>query len=227
MRLNTLATHNLQTQGARRRAWLLQHSPQHLQYSSEIVLHALRRRPRSTSQSTVVLGAGACTEIPLADLVRASDELTLVDFDLSALQRGRDELSSPALRKRIQLVRSDISGGISGGLQRLILRQNWEQLVSQGARAVFDRAAECLETCPVPDPPLLEEIPTGNFGLVISALVLSQLFSYPILDLLGHVQRLAPDSLGEQELSHRYQEAVQALRSRVIPAHLHYLRSLL
>lgn len=227
MRLDTLATHNLQTQGARRRAWLLQHSPEHIEQCSKIVMHALQQRPQSTSQSTLVLGAGACTEIPLADLVRASDELMLADFDLTALQRGRDELASPALRKRVQLVHADISAGVSMQLQRLVLRQHWNALVAQGARAVFDAAADCLEACPVPDPPELEEIPAGNFGLVISALVLSQLFSYPILDLLDHVQRIAPEFLVEQERHHRYQEATQAFRTRVITAHLHYLRSLL
>lgn len=73
-------------------------------------------------------------------------------------------------------------------------------------------------------------IPTlgeGEFGLVLSSLVLSQLFSYPILDLLNLIQEIAPDLLGEQERHHHYQEAVQAFRIRIINAHLHLLRHLL
>src|SRR5436190_22232129 len=110
MRLETLATNNQQVQGAGRRAWLQQHSPQHVQRCSELMLHALHRRSPGTSPSTLVLGAGACTEVPLADLARASDEVVLADFDLAALQRGCEELASPALRKRVRLVRCDISG---------------------------------------------------------------------------------------------------------------------
>jgi len=57
--------------------------------------------------------------------------------------------------------------------------------------------------------------------------VLSQLFSYPLLDVLDRVQKIAPAALNEQERHHRYQEATQAFRTRVIEAHLHLIRSLL
>ncbi len=77
----------------------------------------------------------------------------------------------------------------------------------------------------MPDPPALETIEAGGFGLVISSLVLSQLFSYPLLDVLDHVQRLAPQLLGEQERHRRYQDAAQSLRLRIIQAHLHLLRA--
>src|SRR6185312_2868700 len=57
--------------------------------------------------------------------------------------------------------------------------------------------------------------------------VLSQLFSYPLLDMLDHIQHLAPAFLGEQERHHHYQEASQAFRTRIITAHLRLLHSLL
>jgi hypothetical protein len=227
VRIDTLTYNNIQTQGAQRRAWLRQHSPQHLQQSTTFMLQALQNRQRSASRSTLVLGAGACTEIPLAELTRDSDEVVLADYDLASMRQGRDELTSATLRKRVRLLACDISGGISAALNRLIEQQPWDKLVQQGAKIVFDAAARCLEQCPVPDPPEIEGLHAGEFGVVISSLVLSQLFSYPLLDILDHVQRIAPEYLGEQERHRRYQEAAQAFRVRVIEAHLHLLRELL
>ncbi|HEY6539929.1 MAG TPA: hypothetical protein VIZ18_03290, partial [Ktedonobacteraceae bacterium] len=110
---------------------------------------------------------------------------------------------------------------------RLLTRQPWDALVAQGARAVFDAAATCLQQCPIPDPPQLEALETGAFGLVISSLTLSQLFSYPLLDVLDRIQQLAPTYLNEQEHHHRYQQAAQDFRIRIIQAHLHLMRELL
>jgi hypothetical protein len=226
VRIDTLTHNNIQTQGVQRRAWLRQHSPQHLQQCAALMLQALRKRQRSASRSTLVLGAGACTEVPLAELARDSDEVVLADLDLASIRQGRDELTSAALHKRVCLLARDISGGVSTSLNHLIEQQPWDKLVPQGAQVVFDAAARCLEQCPVPDPPEIEGLYPGEFGVVISSLVLSQLFSYPLLDVLDHVQDIAPDYLGEQERHHRYQEAAQAFRIRVIQAHLHLLREL-
>ena len=227
MRIDTLTYNNIQTQGAQRRAWLRQHSPQHLQQCTTLMLQGLQERLRSASNSTLVLGAGACTEIPLAELARDSDEVVLADYDLASMQQGRDELTSPALRKRIRLLGCDISGRVSAKLNRLIEQQPWDKLVSQGAQVVFDAAAHCLEQCHVPDPPEIDGLYAAEFGVVASSLVLSQLFSYPLLDMLDHVQHIAPAYLGEQERHRRYQEAAQNFRIRIIQGHLHLLHELL
>ena len=213
-------------QGAQRREWLRQYAPQHLAQCAAFSLHGLQRCQRSASQSTLILGAGACTEVPLTDIARASEEVVLADLDLVAMQLARSELPSPALRKRIRIVQDDISGGVSANLVRIIERQNWPRLIAQEASAVFDAAASCLEQCSVPDPPSIKTLGTGEFGVVISSLILSQLFSYPILDLLDHIQRVAPKYIGEQERHRRYQDAVQAFRVRIINGHLHLLRTL-
>ncbi len=226
MRLDTLTYNNIQTQGMQRRAWLGQHSPHHLHQCNALMLRALQQRQLSASNSTLVLGAGACTEVPLYELVRDSDEVVLADYDLASMRQGRDELTSPALRKKVRLLRCDISGGVSADLNRLIGQQRWDKLVSQGAQVVFATAADLLEQCPVPDLPEIEGLHAGEFGVVISSLVLSQLFSYPLLDILDHVQHIAPSYLGEQERDRRYQEASQKFRVRVIQEHLHLLREL-
>lgn len=226
MRIENLPYSNIQTQGAKRREWLRQHAPQHLQHCMALAMHGVQARQSSTSHSTVILGAGACTEVPLNELTRSSDEVVLVDIDGVSMQQAGAELASLALRKRVHLLATDISGGVSTNLARLIERQDWHSLKEQGAVAVFDVAAQCLEQCIVPDPPVLETLFSGAFGLVISSLVLSQLFSYPLLDLLDTIQRSAPVLVGEQERHRRYQDAAQAFRMRVITAHLHLLREL-
>lgn len=227
MRIDTLTVNNAQTQGARRREALNRQSPQHLENATGLMLKAARERPYSASRSTLVLGAGACTEVPLAALVHYSDEVVLADLDFASMQQAQAELSAPALRKSVRLVPEDVSGGISAGLGRLLNRQPWTALAKQGARALFDAAAACLDECPVPDPPRIPGLASGNFGVVISSLVLSQLFSYPLLDVLDRVQRVSPQAVNEQERHRRYQEATQAFRTRVIQAHLHLLRDLL
>jgi hypothetical protein len=225
VRVESLAYSNTQTQGSQRRTWLRQHSPQHLEECHLLILRALRSRSASASSGSILLGAGACTEIPLAEIARASDEVVLADLDLPSMRRARDELVSPSLQKRVRLLASDLTGSVSANLQRLIEKQAWSRLVPQGATAIFDAAASCLEECEVPDPPNIEA-GEGEFGLVVSSLTLSQLFSYPLLDMLDHIQRIAPDMLGEQERHHHYQEAAQAFRVRIILAHLHLLRRL-
>ncbi len=226
VRIDTLSYSNAQTQGAQRREVLRQQSPQHLEMSAALMLQGLRQREPGTSPAVLILGAGACTEVPLAELTRASDEIVLADLDLPAMLQARSELSAAGLRKRVRLVECDISGGVSANLKRLLDKQPWSTLLAQGPQAVFDAAASCLEQCAVPDPPALETIEAGSYGLVISSLVLSQLFSYPLLDILDHVQRLAPQFVGEQERHRRYQDAAQSFRLRIIQAHLHLLRSL-
>ncbi len=227
MRIETLSANNAQTQGAQRREILSRQSPQHLENATTLLLAALSQRPYSTSQSTLVLGAGACTEVPLAALIHHSDEVVLADLDRKAMQQAQNELATPTLRKSVRLLVEDLSGGVSNSLKHLLARQPWLSLVAQGPRAIFDAAASCLDDCPIPDPPEIPGLAPGNFGVVSSSLVLSQLFSYPLLDVLDHVQRLAPTALEEQERHRRYQEAAQAFRVRVITAHLHLLHALL
>ena len=234
MRIDNLSHNNAQTQGKRRRTWLREYAPQHLEHSSTLILHALHQREASVAQNALVLGAGACTEVPLTDLLRASDEVVLADLDIAALRNASDEITNTTLNKRLRLLQCDVSSingepkrGISATLTQLINGQNWKSLASQGPQAVFDAAALCLEQCPVADPPAIKTLASSSFGLVISSLVVSQLFSYPLLDLLDTIQQVAPKLLGEQERHRRYQEAAQSFRTRIINAHLHLMHDLL
>jgi hypothetical protein len=227
MRIDTLSHNNGQTQGEQRRIWLRANAPQHLEHCETLILQALKQRSPAAAAGTLVLGAGECTEVPLLALCRGSDEVVLADLDLAALQRASADLTAPAYRRRIQLVECDISGGISNKLARLLRRQPWDELATLDAKAVFDAAAQCLEVCPIPDPPVLPALNSASYGVVISSLVLSQLFSYPLLDVFDQVRSVAPTFLEAQERHRRYQDMTQMFRIRVINAHLHLLRSLL
>ncbi len=232
MRIDNLSHNNMQTQGKRRREWLRQYAPQHLENCKTLTLSALRQRENRAAQNALVLGAGACTEVPLYGLLRACDEVVLADLDIAALRAASDEITSSTLNKRLRLVQCDISSnngepkkGVSANLTRLMKRQSWEQLVSEGSQSVFDAAALCLEQCAIPASPEIQTLVSGSFGFVVSSLVLSQLFSYPILDLLDYITRVAPKLLGEQERHRRYQEAAQDFRIRIINAHLQLIRN--
>ncbi len=226
MRIENLPYTNRHMQGAQRRIWLRQYAPQHLDHCAALMLHGLQQRERGTSQSIAVLGAGACTEVPLAGLARHADEVVLVDLDVSAMRQGCNELAASALRRRVRLVEADISAGVSTHLSRLIAAQHWESALAGGASTLFDTAALCLEQVMVPEIPTIETLDKSACGLVVSSLVLSQLFSYPLLDLLEHMQVLAPALFGEQERHRRYQEAAQAFRVRIINAHMRLLHML-
>lgn len=227
MRITNLPDANRHIQGAQRREWLRQYSPQHLEQSKKIILQGLHDRAPAISRATLILGAGGCTEIPLAEIARGSDEVVLADLDSWAMIQAGNELPSVTIRKRIQALSCDISGDVSTKLSRIIQCQNWQPLIKEGSHALFDMAAQCLEQCPVPDPPSIGSLITGEFGLVISSLVVSQLFSYPLLDMLDHIQRIAPDSFVDGERHRRYQETAQNFRVRIIKSHLHLMRQMM
>ena len=228
MRIDSLPSTNVSIQGPRRRAWLQQHSPQHIQKCHSLIAEAIRLRDGAASRSSLIAGAGACTEVPLQEIARASDEVVLADLDLVAMQRGREEVPVASLRKRMRFVQCDLTAGVSNQLERLLRSCDWRTLAAQGgARAVFDAAASCLEKCVIADPPQIYTLRTGDFGLVVSSMLLSQLFSYPLLDVLDSIQAVVPDLLEEQERHRRYQDAAQAFRIRIIKAHLHLLQTLL
>ena len=175
MRIETLTYHNVETQGARRRAWLREHSPQHLQHCAALIHSALEKREPGVSPGTLVLGAGACTEIPLEELARHSDEVALADLDLASMRQAWEELPSFALRRRVRLLECDLTGGVSANLRHLLARQQWDARIAQGARTVFDAAANCLEQCPIADPPQLDTLGAGEFTITYRV-VLKQIF---------------------------------------------------
>lgn len=229
MRIERLARENPRTQGPERRAWYRRHSPEHLRAVEALVAAALAARRPSVPSTAVVLGAGACTELPLERIARACERVTLVDLDAAGMGRGRDELP-PALRPRIELLAADLTGGVSAALSALLRAQPWMDLTALGGpqgRAPLEAAADCLERCPIADPPQVAGLAPGGFGLVVSSLTLTQLFSLPLLDVLDTLNFHAPGAADLRESFPRYEAAAQGFRRQIVQAHLSLIAALL
>lgn len=226
MRIARLAEENPRTQGQERRAWYRRNSPEHLRTIAALVEDALSARAPGGPSQVVVLGAGACTEAPLERMARAYDHVLLVDVDVPGMAHARDELPA-SLRGRVDLLQADITGGVSDALATDLRTQPWRDLALLGTSAPLEAAAACLERCPVPDPPQLPTLLPQGYGLVFSDLVLTQLFSLPLLDVVDTLSLYAPDAVDLREASARYRQAAQTFRRRIALAHLSLIGSLL
>lgn len=229
MRLAQLPQDNPRTQGPARRRWYQRHSPDHLRTIAASVEHALAARAPAAPGAAMVLGAGACTEVPLRRLAETCDSVLLVDVDVAGMTRARDELPAH-LRPRINLLQADLTGGASAALAADLHAQPWADLVAlagPSGTAPLDAAAACLDRCPVTDPPLIPELAPAGYGLVMSSLVLTQLFSLPLLDVADALTLYAPTAAELRESHPRYREAAMRFRGRVALAHLDLIGALL
>lgn len=225
MRIERLADENPRMQGAARRAWYREHSPEHLRAVARLVDDGLAARGKETPDVAVVLGAGACTEVPLERLARACSRVVLVDLDARGVDRARQELP-PAVRGRVELVVADITGGVSASLAAALRAQPWADLATLSEASVLGAAASCLEAVAVPTPPTIAGLGLASCGLVISSLVLTQLFSLPLLDVLDTLAVVAP-RISAPEADARYRAAAASLRRRIARAHLDLMAALL
>ncbi|MGZ3681219.1 MAG: hypothetical protein ACXWQR_22575, partial [Ktedonobacterales bacterium] len=228
MRIERLPQENPRTQGPERRAWYRTHSPEHLRAIADLVEAALRA-VRGRAVRAVVLGAGACTELPLERMARACESVLLVDVDVPGMLRARDEVPQ-SLRSRIDVAAADLTGGVSHALAAELRMQPWGDLATLGGpsgRAELDATAACIDRCPVPDPPVFVELAPGGYDLVISSFVLTQLFSLPLLDVIDMLNLHASGSVDMRDSYPRYSEAAQAFRRRIAQAHLSLIGSLL
>lgn len=229
MRISRLTQENTRTQGPQRRWWYRRHSPAHLRSIESLVAAVLAARALTASCTAVVLGAGACTEVPLATLARACSSVLLVDVDVAGMTRARDELPRD-LRSRVDLFQADLTGGVSAALAKELAAQPWADLTAlsgPSGLAPLDAAAACLERCPIPNPPALPQLAPHGYGLVISSLTLTQLFSLPLLDVLDTLNVYAPAVAALRDTHPRYHAAATSFRRRIVHAHLALLGALL
>lgn len=228
MRIERLARENGRTQGATRRAWYRAQNPAHLTTVEALLDEALKARGNAAPSTAAALGAGACTDLPLGRLVAACEQVTLVDLDAPGMAEAREELPAEA-RGRVALLAADLTGGVSASLAAELRAQPWSDLVAldPSGRAALDAAAGCLERCVVADPPEIAGLEPHSYGLVVSDLTLTQLFSLPLLDALDALNMHAPQAADLRESSPRYVAAARDLRRRVALAHLSLLGVLL
>jgi hypothetical protein len=226
MRIDMLAHDNTRTQGAARRAHYRRISPDHLRESAALVESALAARDPAAPKQALVLGAGGCTEIPLEGIARVCDTVTLVDLDARGMERAGAELPA-SLRPRLHVLVADLTGGVSSALATLVRTQPWDDLVRLTPTAPLDAAATCLDRCPVPDPLDALGLTLHGYGLVVSSLVLTQLFSLPLLDVLDTLLLRAPAAADLRDEYLPYREAAIRFRRRVALAHLDLVAGLL
>ena len=145
MRIARLTSENPRTQGPERRAWFRRYSPEHLRMVASLVEQAYAARARGAEPRTVVLGAGACTELPVEWLARRSGSVLLVDLDVPGMLRARDALPD-ALRARVNVVAADLTGGVSTALAAELRAQPWADLARLGDIAPLEIGrASCRE----------------------------------------------------------------------------------
>ncbi len=226
MRIQRLSKENQSTQGPGKRAWYQRNSPGHLEAIRALTLAALETQGPEPIRRVAILGAGACTELPLAEIAQRAEEVALVDLDEFALQQARRQLSF-ALQGRVRLVIADVTGGVSAALERALMGQRWQALKAQGADAVLAAVAGCLERCEVPQPPELAELRAGRCGVVISSLVVTQLWSYPLLDVTDLLNTLDPALAGQQHEHAALGPAIERFKLRVARGHVLLLERLL
>jgi hypothetical protein len=229
MRIARLAADNRRTQGPERRTWYRRHSPEHLHAVSALVEDALRLDGPASTRWTIVLGAGACTEIPLERLARASAHVLLVDLDVAGMAQALDELPA-TVRDRVDLLQADLTGGVSEALAAELRAAPFADLnlLDQGrGMAPVEAAAGCLERCAVPNPPMPAGLQPGGYDLVVSDFILTQLYSLPLLDVIDTLTAYAPAVVDLRETLTRYEDAANDFRRRVALAHLALVRYLL
>jgi hypothetical protein len=226
MRIEHLSADNQRTQGMARRAWYERYSAKHLREIERATRETLSARAPNASKAAVMLGAGACTELPLYRLARLCESVTLVDLDAPGMENAQAELPI-AERTRVRLLAADLTGGVSAALREEAAIQPWRDLRALGGLALLDALAACIERVEVPDPPEIVGLEPHSFGLVISSLTLTQLFSLPLLDALDILLAYAPEQVERRDAHPRYLSAANDFRRRVAVGHLNLMAQLL
>ena len=215
MRITRLTVDNRRTQGAERRTWYRRHSPEHLNAVSALVENALRLDGLASTRQTVVLGAGACTEIPLERLARASAHVSLVDLDVAGMAQARDELPA-TVRDRVDLLQADLTDGVSEALAAELRATPFADLnmLDQGRGMREPSGGRRRLPGALPRSQMRQRLRVfepGGYDLVVSDFVLTQLYSLPLLDVVGTLTAYAPAVADLRETLPRYQDRGERL----------------
>lgn len=139
----------------------------HLERSRERILHAANLAARR--EVATVLGAGAGSELPLAELAGRFDRLVLVDLDGPSMLRSLRQIPRH-LRSRVDLKIVDVTSFASG------LIESTARAVESSSSAAesFQRLGRILDGLQAREPP---DLPPSD--LVVSSLLLSEIPRYP------------------------------------------------
>lgn len=136
----------------------------HVATSRRLILSAAQRVGRGEA---LVLGAGECQEIPLAELVERFDTVTLVDVDEQALSRALDlHRLTPSQRQRVRTTVAELNGF---GPDHLAAVLTATERCTEAEQAVTAAAAALNRLMPAPF------VANAKANLVVASCVLSQL----------------------------------------------------
>jgi hypothetical protein len=192
----------------------------HAAASREMIL-AGRARLGANPPRVLVLGAGACLDVPLRELCQADARVRLVDVDGPALSQAFDRLP-PGLRRQVDVRRLDLTGGL-------------DRLAATVAPSVETAAAEALAGLPERlaafrfERPAFAELPPASWDMVISSAVLSQLIAFPsdavLARWVAQARRHARHLL-DQAMEARIAEQLLRLEAESVAAHVALLAEL-
>lgn len=177
----------------------------HVASSKETIL----RGCQGLSGQALVVGIGNGTDIPLEDLCRQFDKVTIQDIDEEALARAEKKVPE-ALRGKIEIVKGDLTG---------LVEEFVSLLKSHGARPLPDFFRELCQFFASAAPKRLEKLPKQKFDYVISAQVATQLASCLFCACKDFMQTFygqSPDCCSDKDLA----KAVTAFSVRNIHQHL-------
>lgn len=173
-------------------------------------------REASRRPVVMVLGAGACYDIPLENLA-AQFRVVLVDIDEAQLRRAVGRLPGE-LRPYVSYQVRDLSGGLV-----LDLTQKAERILQDRSKKrveLLGEMARLLETANVMVPHL-EGIEGADF--LISSMLVGQISNYPIEFLLRSATEAERAEVGDEERLERaeqvFVEAARRFAGRVERAH--------
>jgi len=190
---------------------------QHVAESARMILaaaaHAGRRR-------AIVLGAGKCQEIPLAELTAQFKHVLLVDLDRAALDEG---LASAALahesRRKIDVVIADLTG-LTDALTR-----RWREAIA-GSPDPHDAIERFSAVADKAQPAMLGTNEYEPFDLLIASCLLSQLHA-PAAGRAEQifVQRF-PADIADLRSAPRWVTSLEALARRIETGFMAWLPTL-
>lgn len=83
----------------------------HIQKSKDMILDAASLAPPGNPRKALILGPGPAADIPLEELARDFDEVTLVEMDLERIKLAVEKLPLN-LQAKFHIIHADVTGGL-------------------------------------------------------------------------------------------------------------------
>ncbi len=116
----------------------------HMIASKSAIKHAadtaVRTTPNPANRRALILGAGACFDIPLRQVTEAFEQTTIVEMDVDASRLAVSRLPL-RLRKKTQVVHADITGflqPVNAVLQQAVQQPEWPQFACSIGQGLQD-----------------------------------------------------------------------------------------